>query len=448
VKGRFFLTGFILLLLFTVAVTQTAPSQDDNGEDSLLSVDIIVVGSGIPALTAALEATRLGAEVLLLDNAALRDEFPPPLGGRFVAFEPAEEPAEEEQGEELRLLESIQRASPGIEKTLLTELLQAGRETLEWLTLETGLSFSFTGEDPYHVYDPVFTDPDLLAEELRTALLPRLAVMIPDGEPLEILVSPGGNVEGLRFLDRRGKANTVMAQAMILATGGAVGNSEFMQAYAPSLASVPFTGRQSGTGGEAFALTRPLRARVSHGERVLVSPVLHPLGMAVTPPNYPRVGQGYWFTAAGSDVTAAAVQAMTGGERSLRVFLEGQEGVYLLFAGGQQEAWPGLRRINTVLELAEYTGISLEACEEISRRLPLPYALGRLELELFYSMGGLAAGANGQVMGPIRPILGLYALGEAVGNLHGEGIYPGLPLTEALVAGRSVGREAAFFSRR
>ena len=447
-KGRFFLTGFILLLLFTVAVTQTTPGQDDNGEDSLLSVDIVVVGSGIPALTAALEATRLGAEVLLLDNAALRDEFTPPLGGRFVTFEPEEGMEEEEQAGDLRLLESIEKASPGIEKPLLAELLQAGRETLEWLTLETGLSFLFAIDDPYHVYDPVFADPELLQEALRAVLLPRLAVIIPDGEPLEILVTPGGKVAGVHFLDRRGTANTVMTQAVLLATGGAVGNEEFMQTYAQTVASLPFTGRQSGTGGEAFALTRPLGARVSHGERVWVTPVLQPSDRAVTPAHYPLLGQGYWFDAAGSDVTTATLQAMEAGEASLKVFLEGQGGAFILFAGEQQKAWPGLRPILTAFELAEYTGFSLEVSEEIGRRLPLPYTLGKLDLELFYTMGGLAADTKGQVMGPVRVISGLYVLGEAAGNLHGEGIYPGLPLTEALVMGRRVGREAAFFSRR
>ena len=444
-KGRFFFTGFILLLLFTVAVTQTSPGQDDSGE-GLLSVDIVVVGSGIPALTAALEATRLGAEVLLVDNAALRDEFPPPLGGRFVTFEPEQEADEEERAGNLRLLESIEKVSPGIENPLLTELLQAGRETLEWLTLETGLSFAM--EDLYHVYDPVFADPDLLAEALRAALLPRLAVIIPDGEPLEILVNPGGNVVGLHFLDQRGTAKTVMAQAVLLATGGAVGNEEFMQTYAQSVSSLPFTGRQSGTGGEAFALTRPLRARVSHGERVWVTPVLNPPNRAVTPTVYPLLGQGYWFDAAGSDVTARATQAMEAEEAGLRVFLEGQGEVFIIFAGEQRAAWPGLRPIFTSVELSEHTGFSLEVSEDISRRLPLPYTLGKLDLELFYTMGGLAADSAGQVMGPVKIISGLYVLGEAAGNLHGEGIYPGLPLTEALVMGQRVGREAAFYSRR
>lgn len=446
-KGRFFLTGIILLLLFTVAVTQRAPGQDGNGEEPRFSVDIVVVGSGIPALTAALEATRLGAEVLLLDNAALRDEFPFPLGGRFVALGPAAGLAEEGAGE-LDLLDSIRRGSPGIEEALLREILQAGRETLAWLALETGLSFSFTGEDPYHVYDPVFINPDLLAEELRSALLPRLAVMIPDGEPVEILITSGGRVAGLHFLDGRGRTNTVMAQAVILATGGFVGNRDFMQAHAPQVASLPFKGRQSGIGGEAFSLTRPFRARVSHGERVLVSPVLVPEGRPVTPSDYSLLSQGHWFTGAGNDVTADATLAMTAGEGKLKDFLQREEDIFLIFAAEEKTPWPGLYLIRTATELAEYTGIPLAQSEEISGRLPFPYSLGQLELEVFYNMGGLAANAEGQVLGPIRAIPGLYVLGEAAGNLHGEAIYPGLPLTEALVMGRSVGRNAAFFSRR
>ncbi len=450
-KGRYILTGLLLLLLFTAAVSQTL-HDEDIVEDLPSSFDIVVAGSGLPALTAALQASLLGAEVMLLNHQDLRDEFFPPLGGRFVAFAPEEE--EEGEGEELpegnrQLLYSIMEASPGIQTALLADLLLEGRDTLEWLSRETGLSFPFAPEDPHHSYAPPFRNPEALLTGVEGALAPRLAAEIPGGKPLEILASAAGQVEGVRYQDASGREHTVTTRSVILAPGGYLGHRDFMEAHSLEAASLPLKVREAGISGTAYELTRPFRVLLANPERVYMPLFLYPREVPIREGDFVNLSQGDWFTGQGEEVTSEAVEALTAGEDALQKFVLSKQGELLLvYPEGREWELPGLVYAGSIRDLAEITDIPQGRLEEIAARRPLPYYIGWVAPVPLYSLGGIATDARGRVLGATGALPGFYALGEAAGGLHGQGVYPGLPLTEALVMGRRVGREAALYSRR
>jgi hypothetical protein len=65
-----------------------------------------------------------------------------------------------------------------------------------------------------------------------------------------------------------------------------------------------------------------------------------------------------------------------------------------------------------------------------------------------YCLGGIAVNEHGQLLQNGKPVTGLYGVGEITGGLHGTGLAPGAALTEAIVFGRHVGREAALQSQK
>ncbi|HHX76896.1 MAG TPA: FAD-binding protein, partial [Firmicutes bacterium] len=91
--------GIILLAVLITALALARP-QATESPPLPTSVDVVVVGRGLPALAAALEANRQGAEVMILDSQQLREDFFYPLGGSFVvAREKATVEGEEEEKE-------------------------------------------------------------------------------------------------------------------------------------------------------------------------------------------------------------------------------------------------------------------------------------------------------------------------------------------------------------
>ncbi len=440
------LTGLLLLLVFTAAVSRTL-SPEAPGEELPASVDMVVVGSGLPALTAALQAALLGAEVLLLDDPSLEDQLPPPLGGRFVAYLPEEEEgAPEANGQ---LLEAVEKASPGLQRGLLTNLLSQGRDTLEWLRRETGLPLPSPQADRHHIDAPFFRNPKALQAALGDVLYPRLAGRVSSGKPLEIQMSASGEVEGLFYRDGQGREHNVTARAVVLAPGGYLGHKEFMEHHSPELAALPLRVRQTGITGLAYDLTRPLRGRLANPEGVYAAPYLYPPEILLEIGDIPDTPRGAWLAGDGTEITARVEEALSAGEKAfLDLLLEEGGELFLVYPAGQAPGLSNLGYAGSPGELQEFTGISRDRLEGILDRLPLPYALGRVVAECLYSLGGLATDGRGRVLGPLGPLPGLYALGEAAGSLLGAGMYPGLPLTEALVMGRQVGREAALYSRR
>ena len=66
-----------------------------------------------------------------------------------------------------------------------------------------------------------------------------------------------------------------------------------------------------------------------------------------------------------------------------------------------------------------------------------------------YTPGGLSVTPLGEVKkGDGQIILGLYAAGEISGGLHGEGMLPGMALSETLFLAGQAGRSAADYVRR
>ncbi len=466
-KGKHYIAGIIIFLSLTIYVFYFLPPEAEESPPLPISVDIVVIGRGIPALTAALEASFSGAEVMLIDNLELRDEYFYPMGGRFIASfiieeeEDEDEPEEPEGGEieeEIeddsiaQVLSLIRNQTPGINEDLLEIILEKSKETLNWLEERLDVNFYSREEEPHHFFSDSFSNPEDLEESLYNKTLPRLAYNLKKGEPLEILTSEEGNISGLLVQDEKGEEITVITRGIILATGGYGNNFDIIRKHNIKVPFLENIIRTSGTKGEAIKLTEDLGAEVVNMEKLYLSPVLLPEGRILTPNYYPILNNALWVNNKGEDVTPLAVERMASlwEERINDFFIEDDEkSFYLLFKDEEDiSRLSGLVFVEDKVDMVSQTNLPLAQIKEINQYFPVPYYLARIDLHVIYSIGGLKVDGLGRVSNPQGVIPGLYAIGETTGSLMGEVMYPGLPLTEALVMGRIVGKEAAIYSKR
>lgn len=64
-----------------------------------------------------------------------------------------------------------------------------------------------------------------------------------------------------------------------------------------------------------------------------------------------------------------------------------------------------------------------------------------------YCLGGIAVNDKSEALRDNEAFSGLYVIGEAAGGLHGENLAPGAAMSEAVIWGRLVGKEAASVSQ-
>ena len=77
------------------------------------------------------------------------------------------------------------------------------------------------------------------------------------------------------------------------------------------------------------------------------------------------------------------------------------------------------------------------------------YYTASVKVGVDYTPGGLSVTPRGEVKNEEGEIIrGLYAAGEIAGGLHGEGMLPGMALSETLFLSGRAGRFAAEYARR
>ncbi|MGX8940914.1 FAD-binding protein [Symbiopectobacterium sp. Eva_TO] len=79
--------------------------------------------------------------------------------------------------------------------------------------------------------------------------------------------------------------------------------------------------------------------------------------------------------------------------------------------------------------------------KDASPNITPPYYVARLWPRVHHTMGGLAINKDAQVIGfDLKPIVGLYAAGEAAGGVHGAVRLGSVAMTDCTVFGRIAGK--------
>ena len=392
------------------------------------TADLVVVGSGVAGLTAALAARRSGLRVVVVTKDA------PEAGSTRWAQGGIAVVLGDVTGDSVdaHLADTVAAGGGLVDADAASEILSAGPAAVAALRAEGAVfdgpaaRLARTREGGHSALRVVHAGGDATGAEVERALLAaggRAGLTLLAGHAASsVLTGPDGSVQGLEVLDGEGRAGRLAAPAVLLATGGVGGLYETTTNPAvatadgwalalragASLADVEFvqfhpTALFTGTErcGRAPLVTEALRGEGAVLRDTTGAPVtagVHPLGDLA-----PR------------DVVAAAI--------TRRIAQLGVPHVWLDATGVPDV----VARFPTVAASCAEIGVDLA-------RDPVP-----VRPAAHYSCGGVVTDTRGRTAVP-----GLWAAGEvARTGLHGANRLASNSLLEGLVVGRRAAEDVA-----
>lgn len=384
--------------------------------------DLVVVGSGVAGLTAALRAAELGMRVLVLSKDAA-DEGATRFaqGGIAVVFDEDRDDTTREHAADT-LTAGAGLCAPEVVRAIVGDAGAAVRAlTVRGAVLDrdhTG-GFARAREGGHGAFRVVHAGGDATGAEVQRALVDaaRCTVPILTGHiAVEAVRTSTGAVGGLTVLDREGRAGLLRAPAVLLATGG------LGQVYSATTNPSVATGDGVALALRASALVADLEFVQFHptvlytgtdacGRRPLVTEAVRGEGAVLVDARGRRVMDGVHPLAdlAPRDVVSAAM--------TRRMTQTGAEHLYLdasgVAAGGFAQRFP------TVHAACRRAGID-------PTTEPIPVAPAA-----HFCCGGVVTTVDGRTT-----VRGLYAAGEvARTGLHGANRLASNSVLEGLVTG-------------
>jgi fumarate reductase (CoM/CoB) subunit A len=377
------------------------------------SSDVLIVGSGAAGLRAAIQARGRGLNVCVVSKGLPGMATSTILSGG--AFAGAIGGADQEDHRTNTL-----QAGRGInQRDLLDALVKDAPMRLQELVAWGMSSVSLEG----HLYAK--GRPPLWGEEILRCLLAKAreaGVQFMGGVTIRRILMREGSVAALAYSSVRGVWLAFMAQALILATGGA--GALYLRHDNPQRML-----------GEGFMLALEAGATLQDMEFVQ----FYPLGLAeaglpsfLIPPGL--ADKGHLVNGRGEDILEkygieerpAALRARD--RLSLALFLE----IYRQ----SEEVWLDLTNVSDDQWCED--PLSASTKEVLGDRYKAKHAPVLVAPMAHHVMGGVRINARGETDVP-----GLFAAGEVTGGLHGANRMGGNALTETLVFGSRAGESAA-----
>jgi L-aspartate oxidase len=395
--------------------------------------DVVVIGSGIAGLTAALQARRLGSVMVVTKDLLSAGSTQWAQGGIAAALGPGDTP---EQHLHDTLVAGAGLCDEAAVRILVTEGPDAVRELI---ALGTEFDHTAAGElsltrEGGHLRDRIaHAGGDATGAEIQRALVAAVAAA-PDIEVtehalvLDLIPGAGGGVAGVTLHvmgeGQRDGVGAVLCRAVVLASGG------LGQVYSATTNPPVSTGDGMALALRAGAVLRDLEfvqfhptvmwlGRQSRGQQPLVSEAVRGEGAFLVDDAGDRFMQGVHELAdlAPRDVVAKAIMR--------RMRETGAEHVWLDARDFGAQKWE--RRFPTILATCRAHGV-----DPVTELIPVAPAC-------HYASGGVATDLHGQSSVP-----GLFACGEvACSGVHGANRLASNSLLEGLVFSRRIAARLA-----
>lgn len=455
-------------------------------------LDVIVVGSGLAGMTAALTLLDQGANVLLLEkeNHLGGNSAKASSGINALHRNNSKDSLATFTGDTLR-----SRGRPG---DALTEILMQGSQTvLEWMKSRVGINLSQVSQLGGHTVARTYRTPNgVIGAEIMYGMEKLIkkyenkGLQIKLNSPVVALVPQAGKAGGtavrcLTYADRlRQKNQTVCANNVILATGGFANDrteTSLIKQYRPDLVHVPSTNGVWST-GDGVKLGAELGVQLVDMDKIQV----HPTGF-VDPAdrsNMMKVLCGEIIRGVGAilinhrgerfcnelgtrDYVVSKMWEQYKADPAARfyVLLNGagaaaaEKHVALYLYKGLMQKYAdarafadthGIPAAGLAAALEKYNRDAAAKHDEFNKkdfinapiRAEEEVTAGEVVPTLHYTMGGLAIDAQARVLRADGKVIeGLYAVGEVTGGVHGQNRLGGNSLMECLVFGRHVAEQ-------
>lgn len=456
-------------------------------EETTQEYDVVVIGSGGAGFSAALEAEKAGAKVVILEKM-------PSIGGNTLI-----------SGGEMNAPETWVQKNVGIEndsaETFYNDTLKGGdnkglpeivkkltdnaKDAAEWLRDEVNVKFiddklfQFGGHSVKRALIPEGHTGAEMISKLKIKADEKEIPVKTETEVKELIVE-NGKVTGVKAKNLAGQDLTFKAtKGVIVATGGFGSNVEMRKKYNPEIDEKYMSTDTPGTTGDGIVMAEKAGANIMNMEYIQTYPICNPETGVISLVADSRFDGGILVNQEGKrfveelerrDVISNAILNQTGkytyllwnekiGEISNTIDVHKSEYEMLI----KQEL---LYKADTLEDAAKFFNIPVDELKKTAERVngfakngkdedfkhrgklvslkEGPYYIQKAIPSVHHTMGGLVIDTETRVLdkdGKIIP--GLYAAGEVTGVVHGTNRLGGNAITDITVFGRISGVNAA-----
>lgn len=466
------------------------PVEADELEAVTMEADVVVVGAGAAGLSAGLKAAQDGKNVIILEKMGVIGGASAMAGSGTMATGSTWQKEDGYEDSPEQLVEDMMENGHNKNDRATVELFaNTIGEAFDWLVDENGAAVPYqrSGE-PTRTYSGVGRGAGV-CQSLCDKFLAEGGTLLLN-TPATALIINDSTVAGVTA-EGDGKAYTINAKAVVLASGGYGANDELV----PDEYKAFVYAGHAGAEGDAIAMVEPLDADLINMDLINTQPnsMILPSGLG----QYCNPGVSRAYAAGGFMVNQDGerffneqanawdlMQAMKANDAQYLImdqaafdgFNAGMTGskIYTMedvetWLADDYEGQPVMKTAATLEELADKLGIPADALSASAQafneaaasgsadefgRTPAaaqseegPYYALEMHIRYYASLGGLHINDGMQVLNTQQEAIpGLYAAGEVVGGLEGDVYMGGTLFGWAIASGYEAGIAAAAYT--
>lgn len=466
------------------------PVEADELEAVTMEADVVVVGAGAAGLSAGLKAVQDGKNVIILEKMGVIGGASAMAGSGTMATGSTWQKEDGYEDSPEQLVEDMMENGHNKNDRATVELFaNTIGEAFDWLVDENGAAVPYQRSGkPTRTYSGVGRGAGV-CQSLCDKFLAEGGTLLLN-TPATALIINDGAVTGV-MAEGEGKAYTINAKAVVLASGGYGANDELV----PDEYKAFVYAGHAGAEGDAIAMVEPLDADLVNMDLINTQPnsMILPSGLG----QYCNPGVSGAYAAGGFMVNQDGerffneqanawdlMQAMKANDAQYLImdqaafdgFNAGMTGskIYTMedvetWLADDYEGQPVMKTAATLEELADKLGIPADALSASAQafneaaasgsadefgRTPAaaqseegPYYALEMHIRYYASLGGLHINDGMQVLNTQQEAIpGLYAAGEVVGGLEGDVYMGGTLFGWAIASGYEAGIAAAAYT--
>jgi len=443
--------------------------------------DVVVIGTGLAGLSAAMEARMNGADVIILEKVSMSHSGgDSKLAAGMIAMPNDNTKQAKDDYYEDFMKKSTGKADPDLTRVLADQVFDG----VDWLKTQ-GIEFLPPIPTPGFRVKGIVAAPSLFKgmpkalERLREVFEKQGGKIIYETKAKELIMDSRGRVKGVKAIDSAGVKDYI-SQAVVIAAGGFSANKEMLQLWVDPDADAMMARGVPWSTGDGIKMAHKAGALLVNmggmtGLHIAaVSPkntaggnpfVVLPFCIGINREGKRYVDESKGYVAHGKAVMKQPGQKVAlvfdeeikktpAGTATVKLF-QGL-GIEVIEAETIEELAPKIGappaalkltvdEFNSAVKDGKALGIKPPK-EALANKIMTPkfYAFYPLVPGITLTFGGIKANTNAQVLEPDgRVIPALYAAGECVGGMFYDDYIGGGSLARCVVLGRIAGKKAA-----